>query len=233
MSIARLSPIADIRRRRAGARIAASIALAAAVGFATATAGNPAAAAIRNGLFGTTEIRKTNVKVFYKWTGMIDRFRRELQTGASKCSPGLFSRCPLEDWKEFVDSLRGKDRMTQIKAIHRQMNRKRYIIDPRNWGVKDYWATPVQFGRKNGDCEDYAISKFMALRRLGFPNDRMRIVVLQDLNLNIAHAVLVVYYNGQRLVLDNQIRRVVPASRIRHYKPYYSLNETTWWLHRR
>ncbi len=219
------------RFRIRASRLAATLLLALAVGAGAFAAPGPAFAA-RNGLFGTTEIRKSNVRVFYKWTGMIDRFRRELARGEDGCSPGLFTRCPLKEWIKFVDSLRGKDRMTQIKAIHRQMNRKRYIIDPKNWGVKDYWATPVQFNRKNGDCEDYAISKFMALRRLGFPNDKMRIVVLQDLNLNIAHAVLVVYIDGQRLVLDNQLRRVVPASRIRHYKPYYSLNETTWWLHR-
>ncbi|MCH7710387.1 MAG: hypothetical protein IH903_01990, partial [Proteobacteria bacterium] len=60
----------------------------------------------------------------------------------------------------------------------------------------------------------------------------MRIVVLQDMNLRLAHAVLVVYLDDEAFVLDNQIRWVVKESTIRHYRPYYSVNETSWWLHR-
>ena len=48
-----------------------------------------------------------------------------------------------------------------------------------------------------GVCEDYAISKYISLLILRFNPDHMRIVVRQDLNLKILHAVLVVYLNGQ------------------------------------
>ena len=122
--------------------------------------------------------------------------------------------------------------MDKIIAVNAYMNRKRYIIDPRNYGVRDYWATPAQFLSRNGDCEDYAIAKYMSLRSLGFKDSQLRIVVLQDLNLDLAHAILVVYHNGRAYVLDNQIETVVPADRVYHYKPYYSINEHYWWLHR-
>jgi predicted transglutaminase-like cysteine proteinase len=62
--------------------------------------------------------------------------------------------------------------------------------------------------------------------------DDMRIVVLNDLNLRIAHAVLAVYVSGKPYILDNQISKVVPASSIHHYQPVYSINENGWWLHR-
>jgi len=39
------------------------------------------------------------------------------------------------------------------------------------------------------------------------------------------------YVGGEGLMLDNQISRVVPVSQIHHYRPYYSTNETGWWLH--
>ena len=57
-------------------------------------------------------------------------------------------------------------------------------------------------------------------------------VVLQDLNLRIPHAILIVNVDGRQLVLDNQIPQVVEAATIRHYRPIYSVNETSWWLHR-
>ena len=47
--------------------------------------------------------------------------------------------------------------------------------------------------RMSGDCEDYAIAKFFALRQLGFGAEQMRIVILWDEIRGIGHAVLAVY----------------------------------------
>ena len=58
------------------------------------------------------------------------------------------------------------------------------------------------------------------------------LVVLQDINLAVAHAILVVEFKGKSLVLDNQIGQIVDAKRIRHYKPIYSVNEAGWWRHK-
>ena len=122
--------------------------------------------------------------------------------------------------------------MAQIRAVNRQMNEAPYITDIRNWGIDDYWATPLQFLDRDGDCEDYAISKYMSLRALGVPVESMRVAVVQDLNLDTAHAVLVVYVGGKGYVLDNQIEQVVSQAEIYHYRPYYTVNENAWWLHR-
>lgn len=184
-------------------------------------------------LFGTTEIRSPNLEPFPKWTGMLDRYFDEGTLAERPCESTLLNPCYLEQWKRFLAGLESKDRMTQLREINRYMNRKRYILDPINWGLPDYWASPFQFFRKEGDCEDYAIAKFMSLRSLGFDNADLRIVVVNDLNLRIAHAILVVYLNNQALVLDNQVHQVVPADTIRHYEPIYSVNEEAWWLHRR
>jgi predicted transglutaminase-like cysteine proteinase len=61
----------------------------------------------------------------------------------------------------------------------------------------------------------------------------MRIVVLQDLNLKVTHAVLAVDLDGKTWILDNQIKQVIDAERIRHYRPVYSVNEKGWWLHKK
>ena len=97
--------------------------------------------------------------------------------------------------------------------------------------LKDYCATPNQFTHKPASAK-ITQSAYTALCILGFNPDHMRIVVLQDLNLKSPHAVLIVYLNGQPLILDNPIKQVVHASRIRHYKPIYSINQKNWWLYR-
>ncbi|MFQ5784811.1 MAG: transglutaminase-like cysteine peptidase [Alphaproteobacteria bacterium] len=183
-------------------------------------------------LFGTREVRSTNLAPFPKWTGLLDRYFGEREITEGSCTATSFNRCHLDAWHELIGELKGVDPATQLDRVNRFMNEAPYITDPRNYSLPDYWATPRQFFNRNGDCEDYAIAKFMTLRALGWPNRDMRIVVLQDLNLRIPHAILVVYRDGVAWVLDNQIEQVVTADRIRHYRPLYSVNEDSWWLHR-
>jgi len=176
-------------------------------------------------LFGTRELHSENLTMFPKWRGMLDRYAAERRT----CQAGP---CKDYGWGALVDGERGKDLPTQLREINGAMNHRPYVSDLANWHVQDYWATPLEFMARGGDCEDYAIAKYMALRELGFPVDDMRVVVLNDLNLGVAHAILVVYVKGTALVLDNRISTVIPADAIRHYRPVYSINEHGWWLHR-
>ena len=196
----------------------------------------PAAAATVDtfpGIFSTRTTQSSNISMFPKWGGALSRYFSERELADAPCTSSIFNQCHLKEWKEFLTSLRGESKLSQVRAVNRYVNRQRYFTDPRNYGVKDYWASPAQFFERNGDCEDYAIAKFMSLRMLGFTNSEMRIVVLQDMNLRVGHAILVVNVGGQALVLDNQVRSVVRAETIHHYRPIYSINEHNWWLHRR
>lgn len=185
-------------------------------------------------IFRSTEVPKVGLRPFPKWTGVLERYFKNKAATANEasCTSSQFNKCHFRKWMELMDSVRGQDPMAQLRRINGYMNRSRYIVDPINWGVKDYWASPREFFRKYGDCEDYAIAKYLTLRALGWNVDRMRIVVLQDLNLRIAHAVLVVRVDDKYMLLDNQLSIVVDTTRIKHYKPIYSLNEKGWWRHR-
>lgn len=207
---------------------------AAILSAATIAAGVPAdAAAPAPHLFGSRETRSLNITMFPKWNGALKRYFSERRLADAPCTSSAFNRCHLREWSAFLSGLRGRDRRSQLEAVNAYMNRQPYLTDPRNYGVSDYWATPAEFLTRDGDCEDYAIAKFLSLRALGFANDMLRIVVLQDLNLRVGHAILVVFLDGEALVLDNQVRRVVRAEAIHHYQPIYSINEEYWWLHQR
>ena len=176
-------------------------------------------------IFGSREIHSNNLTMFPKWRSMLERFARNL-SGCPSNQPGA------KQWCTLLDSWRDLDRAAQLRAVNSTMNQRPYVSDVINWQQPDYWETPLEFLRKGGDCEDYAIAKYMALKALGVPIDDMRIVVLQDLNLRIAHAILVVYIDGGPVLLDNQIGGITPASAVRHYEAVYSINEHGWWLHR-
>ena len=214
--------------------LAAAIFVAAGGGAISASAEAPAddAAAAYPPLFNTAEFRSTRLQPFQKWTSMLEREFDERTLYDGPCEARRFNRCHLQAWRALIGALAGEDRATQLARVNEFVNRAPYLEDLANYGVPDYWATPLQFLDRDGDCEDYAIAKFISLRELGFTNDELRVVVLDDLNLQAPHAVLAAYQGGKALILDNQIPQVVSADVIRHYRPVYSINETSWWLHR-
>ena len=69
------------------------------------------------------------------------------------------------------------------------------------------------------------------MRWLGYPQESLRIVVVQDTNLRVPHAVLAVQDGKDVLILDNQVPSIVPQRDVVHYAPVYSVNEKSWWLH--
>lgn len=188
-------------------------------------------------IFGTKEIRTRGVQKFKKWSGVLERYQADQKKeakryGATPCAPTLLNPCAIAKWQAFIKDVAKKPKREQLDAVNAYMNKRRYTVDPRNYGKRDYWATPKQFFNKNGDCEDYAISKYISLLHAGYDPDAMRIVIVKDLNLKVAHGILIVYLDGEALVLDNQIPKVINAKRIRHYKPVYSINKKHWWRHR-
>lgn len=213
------------------------IALSAALAFgllAAAPGGVEAKAKAAPSFFDSTEVRSRNMKPFKKWTSAVKRYaseKKKAKTEAGDCQSKTFNRCHYQKWVKFLVGLKGKDRLTQVTAINRYMNRAQYIQDSTNWGKKDFWATPGEFMAKFGDCEDYAIAKFMSLRLLGFKDKDMRLVAVKDLNLRVGHAILVVFIDGKTLVLDNQIKQVVDARKVHHYQPVFSINTSYWWRH--
>jgi predicted transglutaminase-like cysteine proteinase len=181
-------------------------------------------------LFGTREAFSRDTSPFTKWHDAMRRAAVETAPDATCVRPR--PNCRLDQWRRFVDSLRGLAPRSQVEAINHEMNRRTHTRDLRNWGVEDYWASPMEFLDKSGDCEDFAIAKYVSLRALGWSDRQLRLVVLQDRRVQMMHAILVVQLEGETLVLDNQIPSVVKADSIRHYTPLYSINQSGWWLHR-
>jgi predicted transglutaminase-like cysteine proteinase len=182
-------------------------------------------------LFGTGEVFSPDNSAFFKWRGMLARFAAEQQSAARGCPPNVADCAPAR-WQAMVAGLGGLDPRTMLDRVNAAINGFPYVPSMLNWGESNHWETPFEFLRKSGQCQDYAIAKYLLLRAAGMPADKLRIVVLRDTRLGLDHAVTVAYVGGAALMLDNQSRDVVPTASVRHYQPYYSINEQGWWLHR-
>lgn len=178
-------------------------------------------------LFGTLEFKGTLEKL-PKWNGVLRRMRtwkgyfQDKETAALPAKAG---------WLKLKKEIYGLPLLQQLTRVNRFFNRWPYRQDLTNYGIQDYWATPAEFLQKSGDCEDYAIAKFYAIKELGLADGNMRVVAIRDTIRNIGHAVLVVYVGETVYVLDNQTNMLLPQSKYLHYVPQYSVNEQYRWMH--
>jgi predicted transglutaminase-like cysteine proteinase len=182
-----------------------------------------AKAAGYQGLFGTDEKRSGNLKPFTKWTGMFAKFDSQISSGKHDQA--------VKEWKENLDAFKGLPLKSMADKVNNLMNQKPYILDNKKWGASDYWETPIEFLNGGGDCEDFAIAKYTALRMLGVPEERMRVAIVHDNEKNIPHAILAVYTEDGIYILDNQIKRLVSADSPGRYRPIFSINRQGWWMH--
>ncbi len=174
-------------------------------------------------LFGTSEKRSGNLGPFTKWTGMFENFNRAMQSRSGEEM--------LDQWRASLMPLKGLPLRTMAQKVNEIINQHTYIEDHANWGRSDYWANPVEFFERGGDCEDFAIAKYTSLRSLGVPEERLRLAIVHDKVKDIPHAVLIVYADDGAYVLDNQVTRMRRADKITRYKPIFSINRNAWWLH--
>jgi predicted transglutaminase-like cysteine proteinase len=182
-------------------------------------------------LFGTHETYSSAIDRFYKWTGMLQRWSAERRQARQPCTLGQITACEPREWRRLVDLLTPLTLRAKIDTVNSLVNRYPYIPSATNWSEPNHWETPFEFLARSGQCQDYAIAKFMLLRAAGVPNELLRVVVLRDRRLGLDHAVTVAYVDGEALMLDNQTPAVTPVTSIHYYQPYYSINETGWWLH--
>jgi predicted transglutaminase-like cysteine proteinase len=176
--------------------------------------------------------RIEGIAQFPKWTDMLRRWSEQV-AAAQNCvvATDEVQDCVPGEWASLTAQLRPLDRHAVLDQLNRVVNRHPYVAATDNWGRVDYWETPFEFMSRNGQCEDYAIAKFMILRALGFADDDLRILVVRDVVRQVDHAVLVVNLDGTAWMLDSLDDIVAPLASATQYRPYYAINETGWWLY--
>ena len=174
-------------------------------------------------LFGFKEKQSSNLRPFTKWSGMFERLDQAMKKGGSEKI--------LSTWKNDLNEFRGLNLHAMAQKVNTYINANKYITDDKVWGKSDYWATPIEFFKRGGDCEDFAIAKYASLRALGVPEERLRLAIVHDKQKNIPHAVLIVYTERGAMVLDNQNKSMKASSAVSRYRPIFSINRTSWWLH--
>jgi predicted transglutaminase-like cysteine proteinase len=146
----------------------------------------------------------------------------------------------VSQWQTILGRAKSLPESEQLPLINQFFNGRIFFGDDQTiWGKSDYWATPLEtMGRQQGDCEDFTIAKYISLRILGVPNEKLRLMYVKARisgpmgSKNQAHMVLAYYPAGntEPLILDNLISIIKPASERTDLTPVFGFNSEGLWV---
>jgi predicted transglutaminase-like cysteine proteinase len=174
--------------------------------------------------FGLSTARVTKGAVLEKWLS-VEREVDDERLVLRMCGENRAS-CQSPTALQFlaiVDSGRALAGRARLGEINRAINLKlKPVSDLALYGAEDVWSPPLAtLAIGAGDCEDYAIAKFVALQEAGVSPDDLRIVILRDDRREEDHAVVAARLDGNWLTLDNRHMAMVEDHDVRRYRPVF------------
>jgi predicted transglutaminase-like cysteine proteinase len=181
------------------------------------------------GLFGSGETEVGDPRRYVPKSAVLDRaFAGPEQPLMQAAANGSALR-----WEKLLAELSRRPPEAQIHAVDRFANAIAWVEDAKLYGQSDHWATPAEFfAAEAGDCEDFAIAKYAALSRLGFAEERLRIALVHDRRRRLEHALAIVYWGGDALVLDSLADAPMSHTKVTRYRPICSFNRRQLWVHK-
>jgi predicted transglutaminase-like cysteine proteinase len=136
-------------------------------------------------------------------------------------------------WRDLINSNKKNTELEKLRVVTDFFNAIPYQSDQEVWNKPNFWANPLELiGKNAGDCEDYAIAKYLTLKAMGVPSNKMRIVYVVSNQLKRPHMILAYYEtsNSQPLILDSMTLKILYASERPDLRPVYMFSENAIWV---
>jgi predicted transglutaminase-like cysteine proteinase len=176
--------------------------------------------------FGLNTMPAATGDILTKWSSVENDISVEKKILTS-CGEST-TECPLAAQKFLAIVAEGRKNSgrARIGVINRAINLAiRPMSDLAQWGVEDRWTAPLATLTSGlGDCEDYAIVKYVALTEAGVAAEDVKLVVVRDLGIDKDHAVVAARLDGLWLILDNRRLALVNDIEMRRVLPLFVLD---------
>jgi predicted transglutaminase-like cysteine proteinase len=165
-------------------------------------------------------------EVLAKWRAVEADIDREQQVLA-RCRAQQACPAVARNLLDIVAEGAGRSGRARVGLINRAVDLAiTATSDERQWGVADHWSSPFEtLQTRRGDCEDYAIVKYVALLQAGLSHDDVKIVILRNLLPREDHAAVAARVDGQWLILDNRRLALVRDTKMVGSIPRFVLDE--------
>ena len=226
----RFFTIQQVLAKHDSRRASSPIRLASTQPAATATDGSAAPrlrAMASDEPFGLFTFRAPEGLLWGKWRRVERDIQADLET-LNECLdfPEHCSSSAAHQFISIINDAKAHHGRDRIETVNRRINSLvAYVSDLAQHGVPDLWTGPLAtLNAGRGDCEDYAIAKYVALRQAGVPADSVRFLLVRD-RVAGDHAVLGVRHEGRWLILDNRYMALSDAAGLGHFTPLFVLDQ--------
>jgi len=136
--------------------------------------------------------------------------------------------------ESLICEAKGRPDVEKLEIVNQFFNtRIRYDTDLNVWGKSEYWATPDELMKRGrGDCEDFAIAKYLTLRDSGIDDTRLQIVYGRLATSKENHMILA-YFGAVILILDNIMDAIFSLQERSDLIPVMGFNQSGLWIFRR
>jgi len=170
----------------------------------------------------------TEGEVIEKWDQLAANLRSESEILAG-CRADA-AHCPpaAKKFLGIIAEARTHDGRARIGVINRAINLAiRPTSDLAQWGVADRWSAPLEtLESGRGDCEDYAIAKYVALLEVGMADSELRLVIARDLKNGTDHAFVAAHVDDSWVVLDNRRMALTEDRAMAQITPLFAFDAT-------
>lgn len=177
--------------------------------------------------FGLFTFRAPENGLWRKWRGLESDLARE-QSVLEQCRESA-AGCPSQaaQFLRLIGAVKSKSGRDRLDEANRAVNQAiRYVSDFAQHGEPDRWTAPLAtFATGKGDCEDYAIAKYIALSEAGFPREDLRLVLGRDRAIRQDHAVLAARLDGHWLILDSRRSELIDDGELGNFTPMFAIND--------
>lgn len=176
--------------------------------------------------FGLFAFRVPDGVLWHKWKGVEAEMARD-HIVLKRCRAGL-ENCPphAARFLALIDAVASKSGRARLDEANRVVNNAiLYVPDSVQHGEADRWSAPLlTLAVGKGDCEDFAIAKYIALQQSGFSRDDMRMVLVRDRAVGQEHAALAARIDDRWLILDNRRSELIEDLDASSLTPLFAIN---------
>jgi predicted transglutaminase-like cysteine proteinase len=199
---------------------------ASAAAITTAEAAAPSRQAARDlEPFGLDALPVTGGEILNKWRGLVADMRAESDILTRCRTAALLCPAAAQKFLAVIADGRAHEGRARIGVINRAINLAiRPTSDLAQWGVADRWSAPLAtLATGRGDCEDYAIAKYVALTEAGVSADNVKLIIVRDLAGGADHAVVAARLDEKWIVLDNRRLALIEDVEMPRVLPLFAL----------
>jgi predicted transglutaminase-like cysteine proteinase len=178
--------------------------------------------------FGLVSFRAPESTLWQKWRAVEANVASD-RSVLERCRTDM-SACPSNaaQFLRLIGAVKSKSGRAQLAEVNQGVNAAiRYVSDLAQFGELDRWSSPLAtFATTKGDCEDYAIAKYVALREAGFASNDLKILLVRDRTVRMDHAVLAARLEARWFILDNRWSELREDSNSLNLAPLFAINES-------